>query len=385
MKNRSEVIRFLKGAVCGAAVTAIIVTVVGSFDTEKAFFEPLPMTVSEKAGTIAAMLEENYIGDFENTELADTMYSSMTDAMGDPYTVYLTEKQMQAFVQGTDGTICGIGIVITQDKESGNCIIKDVLENSPAEQAGIKSGDVLKAIDDKNVEGESIIDISSLTKGKKGTKIKVTVMRNGANLDFEAERSNIDMQYVKSSVDGDIGYIKITEFTKLTAKQFEKSLDELKAQGIKGLIIDLRDNPGGMIDIVTEIADDLLPEGIITYTVDKKGDRNDFVSSAGELDMPIAVLVNGGSASASELLAGALQDYGKGIIVGTQTFGKGIVQGLYSLGDGSGIKITIQKYYTPNGVCIHGVGITPDYEVENNDQGDAQYGKALEILKNKIS
>ncbi|MEA4972605.1 MAG: S41 family peptidase [Candidatus Metalachnospira sp.] len=385
MKNRSEIIRFLKGAVCGAAITGVIVIGIANFDTEKAFFEPLPMTVSEKAATIAAMLEENYIGDFENSDLKDTMYSAMADSMGDPYTVYLTEKQMQAFVQNSDGTICGIGIVISQDKESGNCKIREVLENSPAEKAGIKAGDILKAIDGVNVEGKSVIDISSLTKGQKGTKIKITVERNGTDLDFEAERSNIDMQYVKSRVDGDIGYIKITEFSKLTAKQFKKAIEELKAQNIKGLIIDLRDNPGGMIDIVTEIADDLLPEGIITYTVDKKGNRNDFVSSAGELDMPIAVLVNGGSASASELLAGALQDYGKGVIVGTQTFGKGIVQGLYSLGDGSGIKITIQKYYTPNGVCIQGVGITPDYEVENSDQNDAQYSKALEILKNKIS
>ncbi len=384
MKNKNEIIRFLKGAVCGAVVTSIIVIAKGSLDTKHAFFEPLPMTVSEKAAVIAAMLEENYIGDFEKTDLADEMYESMAEAMGDPYTVYLTEKQMQAFIQDTGGTISGIGIVITQD-ENGNCFIKEVLENSPAEEAGIKAGDIIRAIDGKDVTGMSVIDISALTKGAKGTKIKITVERNGADMDFEVERSNIDLQYVKSDVDGDIGYIKITEFTKLTANQFEDALKELKSKNIKGLIIDVRDNPGGMIDSVTQIADDLLPEGIITYTVDKNGNKKDFVSAEGELDMPIAVLVNGSSASASELFAGALQDYGKGVIVGTQTFGKGIVQGLYSLGDGSGIKITIQKYYTPNGVCIHGVGITPDYVVENNDSNDAQYEKALEILKNKLS
>lgn len=384
MKNKNEIIRFLKGAVCGAVVTSIIVIAKGSLDTKHAFFEPLPMTISEKATVIAAMLEENYIGDFEKTDLADEMYESMAEAMGDPYTVYLTEKQMQAFIQDTGGTISGIGIVITQD-ENGNCFIKEVLENSPAEEAGIKAGDIIRAIDGKDVTGMSVIDISALTKGAKGTKIKITVERNGADMDFEVERSNIDLQYVKSDVDGDIGYIKITEFTKLTANQFEDALKELKSKNIKGLIIDVRDNPGGMIDSVTQIADDLLPEGIITYTVDKNGNKKDFVSAEGELDMPIAVLVNGSSASASELFAGALQDYGKGVIVGTQTFGKGIVQGLYSLGDGSGIKITIQKYYTPNGVCIHGVGITPDYVVENNDSDDAQYEKALEILKNKLS
>lgn len=384
MKNKKDIIRFIKGVVCGAVVTSIIVFAKGSFNTEHAFFEPLPMTISEKAAVIAAMLEENYIGDFDNSDLADEMYESMAKAMGDPYTVYLTEKQMQAFVQDTGGTISGVGIVITQD-ENGNCVIREVLENSPAEKAGIEAGDIIKEIDGKDVTDMSVIDISYLTKGAKGTDLEITVERDGKEIDFDAERSSIDMQYVNSSVDGDIGYIKITEFTKLTAAQFEKALEELKEQNIKGLIIDVRDNPGGMIDIVTQIADDLLPEGIITYTVDKNGNRKDFVSAEGELDMPIVVLVNGGSASASELFAGALQDYGKGDIVGTQTFGKGIVQGLYSLGDGSGIKITIQKYYTPNGVCIHGVGITPDYEVENNDSNDVQYKKALEILKNKIS
>lgn len=388
VKNKVEWIRFFKGAVCGAAVVSFIVTVAGRLDTKLAFFEPLPMTVSEKAATIAAMLEENYIGDFEDTELADTMYASMADAMGDPYTVYLTEQQMQAFLQNSDGTISGIGIVISQDTDTGNFVIREVLEGSPAEKAGIMAGDIIISIDENNVEGLSVVDLSSLTRGQKGTDIEITVERDGKAMSFEAERSSIDMQYVKGTVDGDIGYIKITEFSKLTAKQFENTLKSMTDQNIKGLVIDLRDNPGGMVDIVTKIADDLLPEGIITYTVDKNGNRNDFLSEAGEVDLPVAVLVNGGSASASELLAGALQDYDKAEIVGTQTFGKGIVQGLYSLSDGSGIKITIQKYYTPNGVCIQGVGITPDYVIENNDDSgktDEQYNKAVEILKNKIS
>ena len=196
------------------------------------------------------------------------------------------------------------------------------------------------------------------------------------------------MQYVNGKKDGDIGYIEITEFSKVTAAQFEKELLSLLKQGLKGLIIDLRNNPGGMVDVVTEIADMLLPEGIITYTVDKNGNRVDFKSEEGCIDIPIAVLVNEGSASASELLAGALQDNGRGVIIGTQTYGKGIVQGLYSLSDGSGLKITIQKYFTPDGVCIQGIGITPDYEIESDDRSasdnDKQYVKALEILNDKI-
>ena len=198
----------------------------------------------------------------------------------------------------------------------------------------------------------------------------------------------IDMQYVKVEKDGNIGYIQITEFSKITASQFENELSKLMKQGIKGLIIDLRNNPGGMVDVVTEIADKLLPEGIITYTVDKNGNRVDFKSEKGCIDIPIAVLVNSGSASASELLAGALQDNKKGVIIGTQTYGKGIVQGLYSLSDGSGLKITIQKYFTPNGVCIQGCGITPDYKIDSDDcsasANDKQYNKAVEILNDKI-
>lgn len=385
VKSKNELIRFFKGAICGAAAVSLIVVAAGRFDTKLAFFEPLPMTISEKAAIIAAMLEENYIGDFENTELADTMYASMASSMGDPYTVYLTEKQMQSFLQSSDGTISGIGIVISQDTDTGSFVIREVLEGSPAEKVGLMAGDIIVSIDEKSVEGLTVVDISSLTRGQKGTKIKVTVERDGKVLSFETERSNIDMQYVKGSINGDIGYIKIIEFSKLTAKQFETTLKAMIEHNIKGLIIDLRDNPGGMIDSVTKIADDLLPEGIITYTVDKNGNRNDFLSEEGEIDIPIAVLVNGGSASASELLAGALQDHDKAEIVGTQTFGKGIVQGLYSLGDGSGIKITIQKYYTPDGVCIQGIGITPDYVVENSDETDEQYNKAVEILKKKIS
>lgn len=385
VKSKNELIRFFKGAICGAVAVSLIVVAAGRFDTKLAFFEPLPMTISEKAAIIAAMLEENYIGDFENTELADTMYASMASSMGDPYTVYLTEKQMQSFLQSSDGTISGIGIVISQDTDTGSFVIREVLEGSPAEKVGLMAGDIIVSIDEKSVEGLTVVDISSLTRGQKGTKIKVTVERDGKVLSFETERSNIDMQYVKGSINGDIGYIKIIEFSKLTAKQFETTLKAMIEHNIKGLIIDLRDNPGGMIDSVTKIADDLLPEGIITYTVDKNGNRNDFLSEEGEIDIPIAVLVNGGSASASELLAGALQDHDKAEIVGTQTFGKGIVQGLYSLGDGSGIKITIQKYYTPDGVCIQGIGITPDYVVENSDETDEQYNKAVEILKKKIS
>lgn len=389
MDNKEEAIRFFKGAACGVILTVAVIFTKNGYDAAHTFIGEEHLAVGEKAAVIASMLEQNYIGDFDNTDLADQMYSGMADAMGDPYTRYFTKNEMSDFLNDANGTMCGIGIVISSDKDTGLCIISEVIENSPAEKAGLKAGDTIIKVDDKDVVGMSVVEISELTKGKKDTSVKISVDRHGEGEKlFDIKRTTINMQYVKSSKDGDIGYIKITEFAKVTADQFVKSLSELMKQDIKGLVIDLRDNPGGMIDIVTEIADTLLPEGTITYTVDKNGNRVDFKSKEGCIDIPIAVIVNGGSASASELLAGAIQDNGRGIIIGTQTYGKGIVQGLYSLSDGSGLKITIQKYFTPNGVCIQGIGITPDYEIETEDKtksaDDKQYNKAIELLKDKI-
>lgn len=389
MDNKEEAIRFLKGAVCGVILTAAVIITKNGYDAAHTFIGEEHLAVGEKAAVIASMLEQNFIGDFDNTDLADQMYSGMADAMGDPYTRYFTKNEMSDFLNDANGTMCGIGIVISSDKDTGLCIVSEVIENSPAEKAGLKAGDTIIKVDDKDVVGMSVVEISELTKGKKDTSVKISVDRHGEGEKlFDIKRSTINMQYVKSSKDGDIGYIKITEFAKVTADQFIKALSGLMKQNIKGLVIDLRDNPGGMIDIVTEIADTLLPEGTITYTVDKNGNRVDFKSKDGCIDIPIAVLVNGGSASASELLAGAIQDNGRGTIIGTQTYGKGIVQGLYSLSDGSGLKITIQKYFTPNGVCIQGIGITPDYEIETEDKtksaDDKQYNKAIELLKDKI-
>ena len=383
MYNKKN-IRLGVSVVCTLCTALIIGGVIRSEkaqQTKQAFFEPEYMQMSEKASIIASMLEKNYIEDFDDTELSEKMYAAMTDAMDDPYTCYLTKEQMAAFTDDSSGRMSGIGVVIAE--EDGHCVIKEVLEGSPAEKAGIKSGDIITEIDGTDVSGMPITEISAMTKGVENTNVNISVMRGTKRLDFNVERKSIELKYVTGKCDGNIGYIKITEFSQVAAEQFKTMLADLEKQNIKGLIIDLRNNPGGIIDVVAEIADTILPEGLITYTVDKYGNRRDILSAEGELDMPVAVLVNGGSASASELLAGALQDRKKGIIIGTQTFGKGIVQGLYSLSDGSGLKITIQKYYTPNGVCINGIGITPDYVIENDGNEDLQYNKAMELLKTK--
>lgn len=383
MYNKKN-IRLGVSVVCTLCTALIIGGVIRSEkaqQTKQAFFELEYMQMSEKASIIASMLEKNYIENFDDTELSEKMYAAMTDAMDDPYTCYLTKEQMAAFTDDSSGRMSGIGVVIAE--EDGHCVIKEVLEGSPAEKAGIKAGDIITEIDGTDVSGMPITEISSMTKGVENTNVNISVMRGTKRLDFNVERKSIELKYVTGKCDGNIGYIKITEFSQVAAEQFKTMLADLEKQNIKGLIIDLRNNPGGIIDVVAEIADTILPEGLITYTVDKYGNRRDILSAEGELDMPVAVLVNGGSASASELLAGALQDRKKGIIIGTQTFGKGIVQGLYSLSDGSGLKITIQKYYTPNGVCINGIGITPDYVIENDGNEDLQYNKAMELLKTK--
>ena len=389
MENKEDALRFFKGVICGVILTSVLIVTKNGYDAKHAVFKENNMDIGEKASIIASMLEQNYIGDFEKNGLADQMYCGMANAMGDPYTVYMNEEQMQNFITEANGSLCGVGIIISSDKNNDTCIISDVLKNSPAEKAGLKAGDKIISVDGNNISGLSVSDISALTKGKNNTKVVISIYRDGlGEKSFEITRSMIDMQYVKGEKDGNIGYIQITEFSKITASQFENELSKLMKQGLKGLIIHLRNNPGGMVDVVTEIADKLLPEGIITYTVDKNGNRVDFKSEKGCIDIPIAVLVNSGSASASELLAGALQDNKKGVIIGTQTYGKGIVQGLYSLSDGSGLKITIQKYFTPNGVCIQGCGITPDYKIDSDDcsasANDKQYNKAIEILNDKI-
>lgn len=387
MVNKERILRFVKGMICGIVITGVVIHVRNSNMVKLPDYDNL--NVENKAALIALMLENNYIEDFDENELADKMYSGMVSAMGDPYTKYLSKDEMDAFMSEAGGTMTGIGIVISEDEESGNCVISDILADSPAENSGLMAGDIILSIDGTNVEGMSVIDVSALTKGKNDTYIQIGISRDSSEeMMFDIKRSTVNLQYVEHKKDNNVGYIKITEFTKTASTQFKEALDDLISQGVKGLVIDLRDNPGGIIDSAAEIGDAMLPECTITYTVDKNGNRNDFTSEKSFCDLPLVVLVNGGSASASELLSGAIQDNERGEIVGTQTYGKGIVQGLYGLNDGSGLKITIQRYFTPNGVCIHGKGITPDYIVDSESKdtsaNDLQYEKALDILNDKI-
>ena len=301
-----------------------------------------------------------------------------------------------------DGYV-GIGVVVGVD-ENNQIVVIAPSENSPAYNAGIQPGDVITHIDDVKYSGDMINEaVSSIKSGKEGTAVKITVLRNNETIDFEITREDISSESVKGEMlDNEIGYLRITDFNMessngqhSTSSEFLDEFTDLQNNGMKKLIIDLRDNPGGILDEACNIADMFIPEGTITYTETKDGERNYIYSDSEFTDIPIVILINGNSASASEVFTGALKDYGKATVVGTTSYGKGIVQNVYPFYDGSGISLTSSKYYTPNGICIHEIGIEPDVVVEMPEEyenmyasmieheDDVQLQKAVEILKEK--
>ncbi len=340
-------------------------------------------------------IDEYYI-DSENVStktLTDGMYEGMLDSLGDVYSVYYTEEELTALMEDTNGIYYGIGAYISTDDTTGLPVIAGVMDGSPAQEAGLKEGDVCYKVDGKLTESMTLEEFIRNVKGEEHTKVLLTIVREGESdyLEIEVERRQIQTPTVKYEMkEGNIGYIQITEFDTVTSDQFTEALVTLKEQGMKGLVIDLRSNPGGNLDTVCEIASQLLPEGTIVYTVDKDGNRVDYnCDGKNQFDMPMVVLVNGYSASASEILAGAIKDYKMGTLVGTTTYGKGIVQRIIPFSDGTAVKLTVSKYYTPNGINIHGTGIDPDVEIEYDPEAaengvDNQLDKALEIIAEEI-
>ena len=317
----------------------------------------------------------------------------MVDSIGDPYTVYLDKKQYDELLTQTRGTYGGVGIVVGE--KDGKLTVVAPIEDGPAEKLGIKAGDVILKVDGKEISAKEIDKAVTMMRGKEGTKVVLTIFREGRGVkDYEITREIIVLKTVKSQIlNGNIGYIRITSFDENTASEFKKALDKLKKENIKGLVLDLRDNPGGLLDESVAIADMILPQGTIVYTIDNKEEKEVWKSEPDNLGLPLVVLVNGGSASASEILSGAIRDYKAGTLIGTKTFGKGLVQNIIDMKDGTGVKVTIARYYTPNGECIQGKGIMPDIiydlpkeqkEKEPTIQEDMQIKKALEVLKSKM-
>lgn len=389
---------FLKGVIVGVASTIVVIM---SLNFALAFFvgnKYKDLGVSDKIAAIATILDKKYVDEIDMNELEEGMYDGMVKAIGDPYTDYMTASEFAQFMEDNEGEFYGIGVEVIADGTDGSIRVISPIIGTPAEKAGILPDDRIIKVNDTDVSADIIDTAIDLIKGEEGTTVNVTVYRESTKetKSFDIVREKIDVQTVESKiVDDNIGYIRITSFKENTYDQFKQQYDTLKSQNIKGLILDVRNNPGGNLNVVEQITDMLIPEGVLVYTIDKEGNREDYMSDANCIDIPLCVLVNGNSASASEVLSGAVQDTGTGSLVGTQTFGKGLVQGLYPLTDGSGLKITIQKYYTPNGVCIQGTGITPDYVVELpeelqyqltiDEKDDTQLHKAIEVINEQLN
>lgn len=330
-----------------------------------------------------------YYQDVDNTTLIDGAIKGMFDSLGDPYSTYFTSEEFSKYMEMATGVYEGIGVVVTEDEQGVTYVIAPQ-KGTPAEAAGIKTGDKIIKVDGEDVTTIGSDAVVAKVKGPADTTVNITIARGEEIIEMSLVRKTIEARTVESRVIGDKGYIQISEFTDKTADDFETQLGELLAQNITGLVIDLRSNPGGGVQEAVEIADRILGETMVVYTVDKNGNKTEYTSDGTEqLNLPMVALVDGGSASSAEILAGALQDTGAAQLIGTKTFGKGIVQEIISLTDGGGFKVTNSEYFTPNGNNIHEKGLEPNVVIEatdfmkNNlftDEEDVQLQKALQIL-----
>lgn len=410
-KKKSSSRIFLNGLLLGILISVFLVCViligryvflsgkVYSTQTSASGKESVISTETlQKIKTIEDAIDEFYYGEeITAKDIQDGIYKGMVEALNDPYSEYYTKEELEEALDSAKGISYGIGAYITLDKETKSAMIAGVMEGSPAEEAGLREGDIIYKVDGEDTSGLSLSAVVALVKGKENTTVHLTIYREGETdfLEVGAVRGKlIETETVQSGMLEDtnsIGYLRIREFDAVTVDQFNEAMAELNASGMKALILDLRSNPGGDLSAVVDIARRILPEGLIVYTEEKTGKRTEYTcDGVHELQIPLVVLVNEYSASASEILSGAIKDYNKGTLIGTTTYGKGIVQRINRLDDGTAIKLTVSAYFTPSGKNIHGVGIEPDIELEYDydaykaDGTDNQVEKAIEILEGKI-
>lgn len=349
-----------------------------------------------KIEELLAYIDLYYNDEYDADDVRDAIYEGTLSGLGDPYSVYYTADDYKDLQISTSGNYYGIGAGLMQNAKTMEVTVSKVYEGTPAEDAGLEDGDQILKVDDVESTSMELSNLVKKIRGEEGTTVHLQIYResSGETLEVDVKRANVDLPSVSyEMLDGSIGYIQISEFQSNTAEQFKAAVKDLQSQGMKSMIVDVRSNPGGLITSVVDILDQILPEGTVVYTEDKYGKRENYTSDSNCLKLPIAVLVNENSASASEIFAGAIKDYNYGTLIGVKTFGKGIVQTVYPLEDGDAIKITTAKYYTPNGNYIHKVGITPDIEVEYNYSGpkdekydkkyDNQLQKAIEVLQDE--
>lgn len=318
-----------------------------------------------KMTEIQRYIDKYFLDDIDESKMQDSICKGMVDGLGDTYAAYYNEDEYKDMQEKTSGNYCGIGAYVSQSATDGAISVVQPIKDSPAEKVGLKSGDVISEVDEKSIEGMDLTAVVSKMKGEAGTKVKITVIRKNHKKEFTIVREEIHSQTVASEMlDNKIGYIAVSSFEEVTKQQFRDALEKLENEGEKSLIIDLRNNGGGLLSTAVDMLDRMLPEGVVVYTKDKEGNKEEYSSTAKEsFDKPVVILVNENSASASEVFSGAMQDYKEGILVGATTFGKGIVQTVFNLQDGTALKLTTSKYYTPKGRNIHGTGLKPDISV----------------------
>lgn len=411
---------FWKGAAAGVFLTVLAMVLLSGVKDLRDTTGTLNLwTIKENIGMLQGLIEKYYLFEEDPETVENGIYKGMMSGLGDPYSVYYTPEEYAVLMETSEGQFCGIGCMVSQNLETGQTVILRVFDDSPAREAGILAGDILYTVSGEDVSG---IDLDLLTsqyiRGEEGTTVDLTVYRDGQYIDMTVERRQVEVQTVSHQLMADqTGYVSVMEFDMVTTDQFKKAVEEMESQGMERLVIDLRNNPGGILDVAVDMAAYLLPEdrmnGLLVYTKDKNGQGDRFYCRDGQiqyendyedrtdgsypkkdghqLDLPIAVLINGDSASASELFSGALRDYDWAVLVGTTTFGKGIVQGVIPFADGSGIKMTNARYYTPSGFDLHGKGLEPDVEVELDPallerqsvslEEDNQFLEAVRVLK----
>lgn len=337
-----------------------------SGNTENIFSSITNEELLAKIAEINKLIDQGSLYGASDEEKANAVISGILSALNDNYAAYYTVSDMAAMMESTSGTYCGIGALVSQNRLTGEITIVRPFKDGPAYKAGMLKDDVIVSVDGISVDGMDLNEVVTYMKGEPQTTVKIVVKRDGKEIELVITRDKIEVPTVEYELlDGNVGYIQVTEFDDVTTDQFKKAISALEKQGMVALVIDLRDNPGGLVSTAVNMIDRVVPTGIAVYTQDKDGNKSyEYATTAAELKIPVAVLVNGNSASASEIFTGALRDYDKAIVVGTQTYGKGIVQVVTYLSDGSGLKFTISEYFTPKGTAVHGVGITPDIEVE---------------------
>lgn len=349
----------------------------------------------EKLDVLMELVEMYYYEDVDEDEMLESAALGLIAGIGDVYSTYYTKEDMEAFNEETEGEYAGIGCQLLADPSDQMITITRVFKGSPAERAGMRSGDKIVYVNDVYYSAYEMDDAVSVMRGEPGGTVKVTVLRDLDTIDFDVTREIVNINYVEYEIlDGDIGYVMVYDFLGDAYEGFAEAIDAFRAANVSGMIIDLRNNGGGLVDACVDMADLILPEGVVVSMRDKYDEVEEYRIDDEYFDVPMVLLVNGYSASASEILAGAVRDYGAGTLLGTKTFGKGVVQSALEFTDGSGIKLTTARYYTPSGECIHGVGIEPDVEIELDEdvvtryginnlphEQDAQLQKAIELIK----